>query len=194
MLAFEKSSHTYRWNGARAPSVTQLLDKLHSFAGVPEDVLEAARQRGTAVHRACHFFDENDLDETQLKPAVAGYLDGWKKFRSDHAVEIVECEQSGFHAVHRYAGTWDRVLRVAGDQWTADIKTGPPHWVMGLQTAAYERLRHPVGVPPRSKRATVHLRPDGTYHLRQWTDPSDWPAFVSLVTLHNIAEKHRGSV
>lgn len=190
VLTFDEASHTYRVDGAVVPSVTQLLGKLHDFAGVPLDVLEAARQRGTAVHKACHFYDESDLDEGRLSAQTTGYLEGWKKFRRESACEIVECEQRGVHPVHRFAGTWDRALAIADLPWTVDIKTGPPHWVMGLQLAAYNELRH----TQRIGRATVHLTADGNYKFKEWKDPTDWPAFLSLVTLHNIMEKHRGSV
>ncbi len=190
-LTFDEPTHVYRLDGRPVPSVTSLLGKLHDFAGVPADVLEAARQRGTAVHRACHFFDENDLDESQLTPQVAGYLQGWKKFRAESGCVIHECETMAAHPVHRFAGTYDRVLSFPSfSNGTLDIKTGEPHWVMGLQLAAYNALRSEIAAP----RATLHLRADGTYRLKHWVDHSDWPAFLSLVTLFNIMEKHRGSV
>lgn len=190
-LVFQAEGHRYLLDGQPIPSVTTLLGKLHSFAGVPEDVLEAARQRGTAVHRACHFLDEDDLDESQLTEQVAGYLSGWKRFKAESGCVIHECETMAAHPVHRFAGTWDRVLSFPTfDRGTLDIKTGEPHWVMGMQCAAYNALR---GVLP-SPRATLHLRVDGTYRLKRWTDPSDWPAFLSLVTLHTLMEKHRGPV
>ena len=46
MLTFDEPSHTYRWQGQVVRSVTQYLERLHSFAGVPVDVLEAAKKRG----------------------------------------------------------------------------------------------------------------------------------------------------
>lgn len=186
MLTFDAPTHTYRLDGEVIPSVTQLLDKLHSFAGVPLIYLEAARERGTAVHHACHYFDEDDLDEDTLTPQVRGYLEGWKKFRRESGCEIVECERMGAHPTHRFAGQWDRVLRIARTGWTGDVKTGEPHWCMGLQTAAYGALRG----APGDKRATIHLRADGTYRFKEWADPTDWPAFVSLITLHNVAKRH----
>lgn len=186
-LTFDAPSHTYRTSGAAVPSVTQLLGKLHSFAGVPLDVLEAARERGTAVHLACEFFDENDLDEAALDERTAGYLAGWKKFRSESRVEFTEIEQMAVHPLYRYAGKWDRGGLIDGIDWTIDIKTAAAsHWCWGLQTAGYAALRG----KPHSKRGTVQLRPDGTYRFKEWPDADDYPAFVSLVTLHNKAQRH----
>jgi hypothetical protein len=178
-LAFHEPTHTYRLDGQVVPSVTSLLDKLAQFAGVREEILAAARERGTAVHRACHYLDENDLDEASVAEEVVGYLRAWARFKS-------EVERMAAHPTLRFAGTWDRVLRIGGDEFTADIKTGEPAWPQGMQLAAYNALRG----AQTAKRATVHLRRDGTYRFREWHDPDDWPAFVSLVTLHWKAARH----
>ncbi len=187
MLTFEESSHTYRLDGAVIPSVTQLLGKLHSFAGVPEDVLEAARERGTAVHKATQYFDEDDLDEEKLDPQTAGYLAGWKSFVADSRVKFTAIEAMGSHPLHRYAGTVDRIGVIASLDWIIDIKTAAAsHPVWDLQSSAYAHL---FG-KPSAKRGTVQLRPDGKYKFCEWKDPAAWPTFLSLVTLFNWGMRH----
>jgi len=187
-LAFDAPTHTYRFAGQVVPSVTQLLDKLHSFAGVPHDVLEAAKERGTAVHVACELDDKGDLDEESVHPLVDGYLAGWRRFKAEMKPQILAIEDRGFNRLFRYAGTRDRRLLINGQPWTIDIKTSAAaHPCWGLQLAAYTRLFDGCF---EDRRGTVQLRPDGTYSLLSWTDPADWPTFAGIVQLTHWSTKH----
>ena len=194
MLTFDARTHTYRYGGKVVPGVTSLLDSLHSFAGVPWEVLEAARRRGSDVHLACQLYDENDLDEERLKakqPLVAGYLKGWKKFLRDCQPNWVAIEEPVYHEGQGYAGTPDRFgellykarrLPIA----QVDIKTAAAsHPVWGVQTAAYDEASG-----YRALRFTCQLAPEGTYRLIEWTDPSDWPMFLSLLNVHHWKVRH----
>lgn len=174
------------------PSVTQVLEGLHSFANVPWDILEAAQERGTDVHSACQFHDEDDLIESDLTPLVRGYLEGWKRFVLDCSPNWSAIEQQFYHPTLRYAGTPDRFgeLTLRGElvgQAQVDIKTAlASHPCWGVQTMAYN---HIAGLPG-ARRFTCQLRPDGTYRLIEWTDAQDWPVFVSLTTLRTWKERH----
>ena len=190
MLTFDPSNHSYRFSGRPVPSVTQLLQHLHSFEGVPHDVLEAAKERGTAVHLTTELFDKDDLVEDTLDPVLTGYLKGWRQFKADHKARFVGIEKRVYHPTFRYAGTYDRKGYLDGgpEVWRLDIKTSiQSHPVWGLQTAAYERADNPL---PGDRRGTVQLRPDGTYRFHEWTDAADWPTFVSLASLHHWTQKH----
>lgn len=188
MLTFDDATHTYYWNGKRVPGVTSILQALHNFDGVPANVLEAAQDRGTAVHLCCEYLDKGILDEDSVDPSITGYVDGWRRFTADLAPEWSHIEEMVYHRVLRYAGTVDRVGTIRGTGYVLDIKTSvAAHPVWGLQTAAYanaiEKQSH--------KRATVQLRSDGTYRLIEWDDPSDWPTFCSLLTVRNFLERHK---
>jgi hypothetical protein len=61
-----------------------------------------------------------------------------------------------------------------------------PHPVWGLQTSAYRQLlaeSDPAWLLAR--RATVQLKPDGTYKFIEWGNPQDWTTFLSLINLIN---------
>lgn len=187
-LTFDADSHTYRVGGQVVPSVTQLLEKLHSFAGVPRDVLAAAAERGTAVHIACEYHDTGGVDEESIDPAIRGYVAAYLRFLGDVRPKWMAVEQRVFHRPLRYAGTLDRAGQIDGRPWIVDLKTGATsHPVWGMQTAAYAQA---AGMPT-ANRGTVQLAADGTYRFREWKDPTDWPAFASLVTLHNWALSHK---
>ena len=187
MLTFNEELHEYRLDGEVIPSVTQVLGKLHDFSMVPKDILEAACQRGTIVHRLTEFHDQRDLD-----PASIGdywpYLDAWIAFCSDYGVEWEAIEERGYSARYGFAGTLDRrgrLTKIAPGRWIADVKTAKQlHRVFGMQLAAYRQIvaeSDPSWLI--SRRATVQLFADGTYKFTEWRNPSDWTAFLALIHL-----------
>lgn len=190
-LTFDPASHTYRVNGDVVRSVTQHLAALHSFAGVPLEVLEAAKERGTYVHDLTVAHDQGDLDEPEVHDQYRPYLAAWKSFVEATVPNWQDIETMGHSELHRYAGTWDRfgLLTWKGSRglWVLDIKTSEQdHPVWGLQTAAYRQLKAEQDRRlALARRGTVQLRPNGRWKLREWTDPSDWPAFQALLTLNH---------
>lgn len=191
-LTFDEPSHTYHYEGRVVPSVTQVLGKLHDFSMVPKDVLAAACERGTIVHKLCEYHDQGDLDPESIGDYWP-YLDAWIAFRQDYGAEWEAIEERHYSDRYGYAGTLDRrgTLRKLGGRWIVDAKTGASlHRVCGMQLAAYRQQvaeKHPAWLLAR--RATVQLRPDGTYLFREWTDPDDWSAFLSLIHLTNWSTK-----
>ena len=69
-LTYNETWHTYRYKGKIIPSVTQLLDD-GTYVGIPEDILESARLRGTLIHKEI---------EDYLKRGLKGYTDEATKF------------------------------------------------------------------------------------------------------------------
>lgn len=183
MLTFDQDTHTYHWNGQRVPGVTSILKALHSFDGVPADVLKAAGERGTAVHLCCEYLDRGILDESSIDPAISGYVDAWRLFCAEMRPEWSHIEHQCYHEALRYAGTFDRAGRMGGDKWLLDIKTSAAaHRVWGVQTAAYTNAAKLTD----HRRGTVQLRADGTYRLIEWKEPTDFPTFCALLTVNNF--------
>jgi len=93
-------------------------------------------------------------------------------------------EQRLYHPEFGYCGTSDRTGSVRGFKSVLDIKKmmtlGP---VIGVQTAAYMEAHNRHGADI-TKRYALGLRPDGTYRLQEFVDPSDLPCFMSLLTMH----------
>jgi hypothetical protein len=190
MLDFNDELHQYTFNGVVKPSVTQCLSKLHDFGLVRKDILEAACQRGSFVHTLCEYHDENDLDSASIG-IYAGYLDAWIAFCADYKAVWEGIEVRGYSERYGYAGTWDRHGLLNGAKFVCDIKTSQAsHPVWGLQTAAYRQLKAETDSSwMLARRATVQLRPDGTYKFIEWTDPTDWTTFLSLINLINWSQK-----
>lgn len=190
MLTFDEASHTYTWDGIKIPSVTTVLSPLVDYSMVHPEVLERGRQLGSAVHRMTELYDLDDLDETSLQPVMLKYLDAWKKFREDTNFVPDTIEKRMYHPIHRYCGTSDRTGVIRGKKAVIDIKKmmslGP---VIGVQLAAYQAM-HNLEQEGITHRYALGLRPDGTYRLEPYTDPSDFAVFLSLLTIKNWKAKH----
>lgn len=188
LLTFDAERHEYRFLGAVVPGVTQVLQPLVDFSRVSRDVLEAKRDLGSRVHYACQLADENDLDEDSVEADVEPYLAAWRLFLRESGAVVLQNEMRVFDPMLQFAGTLDNVLLLDGKKWLADKKTSiSVPLAAGPQTAAYARALGDLSV---THRAAVRLRADGSYRFDALTDPDDWPAFLSCLTLHRFKEKH----
>jgi hypothetical protein len=109
VIAFDPVPHTYSVDGVRLPSVTQVLQAadIINFDGVPQPILLAARDRGAAVHQACHYFNEDDLDVEAFAaefPTYWPYLSAWITFRRESGFELAtDFDQVAGRLIKRYA-------------------------------------------------------------------------------------------
>lgn len=184
---FDEAAHVYTVDGVPVPSVTQLLAPIkQDFSMVRADVLEAKRELGSAVHLACEYDDNDELDGDQCDALVMGYVEAWRRFRREKRADVLENERKIFHPTLGYAGTLDRLMQFDGEAWLIDLKTSAgPVPSYGVQLAGYtELLRVDCGAGFTPKRATVHLRGDGTYLLKQFSDTNDFACFRALLSIN----------
>jgi len=188
-ITFDAPTHVYRLNGARVPSVTQLLRPLIDLSGIPRDVLEAKRDLGQRIHAACHYLSENDLDPSSVEADVEPYLDGFARFLRETRARIVANEQIVYSAQWGYAGQLDLIVEIERTRWLLDIKScvAVP-MSAGPQTAGYHRA---LGDPAVTRRGALRLTPDGRYVLEPLDDPNDWACFLAALTLHRFKESHK---
>lgn len=194
-LEFDEVAHIYTRNGMILPSVTTIMRPLTAYIYdiIPPDVLAAAAQKGTNVHRAVEFYEQYGWDK--VAPEITGYVEAWKKFRIDHPdLEIVASEQRGYHPVYGYAGTMDIIARdVKNDSFhLMDIKTGsvasPMMWAVQLSAYA-EMLRH-FGIDVASK-TVIHLINNGAYKLYK-IDANEFSTFTACVVVKTYQQKMKG--
>jgi hypothetical protein len=148
------------------PGVTTVL----KVAGLIDDqwCTEAARRRGSAVHAACHYLDEDDLPESWLESSPhAGYVRAWLKFKVQTGFRPSLIEHRVFHKKLGYCGTLDRAGSFRSSEpsepdTVLDIKTGEAQRWHRIQLAAYANC---LDVPGRYRRMTVLLRADETYAI-----------------------------
>lgn len=211
-LDFEPIGHHYALNGVPVPSVTGILraSGIVDFSRIPASDLEAARYRGSIVHQAVHYYNEDDINLDAFRaefPGFVGYLEGWFRFREQRRFRPVLNEHRVASIRHGVAGTLD-TLGIIDDDHAAllDYATGRPEDVAkNLQTAAYLGLAHEWAEEgpdpqlqkfltdyPTIKRYAVALRRDGTFKLEPYKDPADFRKFLTLNEAQRIVAAHRG--
>ena len=90
---YSEEWHCYRYNGEIIPSVTQLLDD-GTYVGIPEDILEHARIRGTLIHKEI---------EEYLKHNLKGYTDEFYEFLSIYTSESEKFLNKAIFDIKTYA-------------------------------------------------------------------------------------------
>jgi len=147
---------------------------------------EAGRERGRAVHLACQYLDENDLDSASIDPAIAGYVEAYRGFRREQVqaqdAMWIECPQQDSRGLYR--GTPDRIL-VARPRAIWDLKSGAYEAWHPIQLAAYVNM---MDDPFAYRRIGIYLRPDGKYSIREFPKTEyirDLNVFLSALNIYN---------
>ena len=187
ILQFDPAGHIYSYAGPgeeifrQVPSITQIIrpmnDEHYGLGnGVgPNQALSHAAERGQAVHEACWFYDQDDLDEDSLDEEIKPYVAAYRKFREESNIEIVEIEtpRVGFHGKIVFAGRPDRIVRVRNARGRRlalsplDIKaTVDMAPAVGVQLAGYAQLLGPA-LGGRNLFG-LQLKADGTYRLHEY--------------------------
>lgn len=184
VLILDPKTHIYTVDGIRKPGITEIIKS----AGLVDDrwYTDYSAERGSAAHKACHFFDENDLDESSVDPAILPYLEAWKKFRAESGFSPEIIEEPLYSEAFQFAGTPDRAGILNGDIVIPEIKTGLISVVTGIQLAAQQILLEEVKGIRVKKRFAVQLTSRGTYKLTQFPDPHDRAIFLHCLSVHNF--------
>lgn len=193
-LTLDEATHTYRLGDRVLPSVTQITATIAPLFGIPRGVLEAKADLGTAVHLATQFYDEGDLDADSLPESVGPYFRAYAQFLHDYEPRWTHIEHRVHHPGYGYAGTLDRAGYLSGLKGVrkdalclvdlkATYRIAP---VYSVQTALYARALDEAV----QHRFALQLKPDGTYRLEEFRDPSDLSVGLAALTLLNWRARH----
>ena len=185
---FDAVSHTYRLDGEVVPGVTSVLKSVGiiDYSFIPQEILQRASKRGTAVHLALQYLDEGCLDRTSVDVEHRGYIEAYERFVTESGFEPAHIEHRVYHPVYRYAGTLDRTGLLNGTLTILDFKTGlvlPGH---ALQLAAYANC---LAAPRRFRRIALQLNADATYRVYEYPMRSfnpDANLFLSALACHQF--------
>lgn len=182
-VEFEPVGHTYKLDGAPVPSVTQVLQLLEDFSGIPAHILEAARVFGSHVHDAVAFDIRGRLDWQTLDLALVPYVEAWRKFKADSGFVVLASEAVVAHRLHRFAGKLDLRGVLNKRRVLIDIKSGQLPRTVGPQTAAYDEGGKDTHGIKCERRYCLQLNPSLPcgYKLHALTNPSDWSMFLSAL-------------
>lgn len=197
MLTFDAETHTYKFDGAVIPHVTQIIAPLTNYDRIPADKLEIARQQGMAIHKMVELDCRNDLDLARLPAWMRGCYQAWLRFKDETGFEAWASENYVHHARLGFAGTLDLAgvmqRRRRAKPAVIDVKrslyAGP---AIGLQTAGYLDAWNSARAAPErlQERHALVLYPAGTYRLESYEDRDDHLAFLACLQQLRWREKH----
>lgn len=184
-------SHVYSLDGVVVPGVSECLKNaaLSDYSQVPVGVLQAAADRGTALHEATALLDQENLDLESVDPAIQGYLLSYQLWREKTRPDYLQIENWQIFDCGglKYGGTIDRIgwlpspiVGTDDDLWVLDIKTSSKRqdW-WALQTAAYDEKQD-------KRRGVIHCFKDGKMaQLIEHTEDTDysiWEACLRIET------------
>ena len=191
-IIFDDPTHTYTVNGARFPSVTEVVGMLRPESGARHDVLEYKRQLGKAVHKAIELMEGGTLDVGSLDPAIVPFVGAWSKFKAETEFAVLHSEMIVYSKKLRVAGTLD-LTGMRGDLIELlDLKAV---WEMGdetaIQTAGYSMLYEELTGVKVQRRGGLQLLRDGSYRYHPYKDGNDRNVFLACLTVHNWKANHR---
>lgn len=190
---FQAAGHIYRHEGRIVPSVTQVLTLagLDELANVPRRCLVRAAAVGTAVHQACEFLDQDDLDLDSLDPEIVGYVLGWQEFKRENDFSPVVIERRGIAVGEiSYGFCLDRIGVLGDREVLLDIKTGQKaaaSWA--VQTAAYALAEEFDG-----PRLSVHVSKDGTYQIIPHNEEGDFQVWHNALEVAHWKLQHGAKI
>ena len=174
-LVFDEDKHEYTIGGRRIPSVTEIVAPIlsDSYKVLSPQIMQNAARRGTRVHEITQLIDYGcDIDELEIEPELAGYINAYLKFLRTYNPEWDAIEQP-VHYCEEYAGTIDRAGLICGEQWIVDFKTvssmDRAHRIaLTAQLSGYQKAYAQGRRMPR--RAGLLLKSDGSFTLYKAAD------------------------
>lgn len=186
-IDYNDADHSYKIDDKSVLSVTQVMEKagLVAFSGVPPWILEAARQRGVAVHETLEYWDGDDLDLFSLAPILHKYLKQWLLWIKQAQFSCLCIEKIVTSKKHQYAGTVDRIGLSVDGLTIVDIKTSEEtkrgRINLGIQLAGYTNAYN-EGKKKKdqiAKRIGVYLT-ETSFKEIVFTDEYDKPWFEAI--------------
>lgn len=179
-------NHVYTIDGKEClfPSVTEVLSKTGFIDS--RWFTEYARQRGTFVHDIVSWYLLKELDADSVDPALQGYFDAWVAFEKDTGFTCFETEHPKININYGYVGKPDLMGTMGKHFCVIDVKTGQIMPWTALQLAGYEML---YDMP--KKRFALHLKENGKYSLKEFTDRKDKNIFLAALSCYHWQQNHK---
>jgi hypothetical protein len=178
------------------PTVTECIAPWVDWSKIPPGVLQAAADRGTAVHAACANIAQG-IPVIGISVECAGYVDSFRGWFDTIVEEVLLIEERLFDEANGYCGQIDLLVGTKqGEIWLIDVKTPlalSKSW--RVQLAAYHHLcdlwaeKNNVCL---DRYGSLRLRPDGGIPAVDWYEGSAAPDFNIFLSALNCFRFFKG--
>jgi len=170
------AKHEYRetTQGLDLFSVSQIRKMAHDpYVGIPEQVMEAARQRGTLLHRRFWRVLASQAGLLPVPPAIpqfAGYCASMDEWVKRNQVMPVKIEEASLSLKYGFAGTPDALVLFRKKQRLTliDLKTGQINLTDPMQLLLYQKMDD---YEEAVDLIDVYVQEDGSYAVEKPVTP-----------------------
>lgn len=101
--------------------------------------MEKVSDLGSRIHEFVEYdLKKLDYPDSKVSEDMLPAIESWENFKSANKIEMVESERTVFSPRWRTAGTCDLVVKLNGDLFVGDFKTGGVYPSAFTQMAAYK--------------------------------------------------------
>lgn len=172
--------------------VTKIIGSVFPFPieHIPEGVLQASQDFGTAVHETVRLYLKGTLNLATLDPVLVKYLEQFKKWQKDTNFKVMGCSKRLVSKKYNFTGELDLWGEDMGILTIPDIKTTATiSKTVGVQLAGYEiLLREYLKTAGKIKRRILRLH-DDRYDYLPLDDKGDLSVFLSCLCIHNFKKR-----
>lgn len=181
------------------PRVTAILNDLGlspDFSGIPPAVLDAARDRGVALHQAVEAVVYGYLDEGSLSPDVMTRLDAYRKFITESGYTTTHTEIRVEHPAWGYCGHPDSIGWLSGKRTLLDWKAidsldvAPASYQLAAYALAWD-ASHPK--EPIAVAGVVQLKSDGRYSFHEIDRAEAERIWLCAVAVYHAKRQRRAA-
>lgn len=149
----------------------------------PYQSSDKAKSRGSTVHSIVEAYVHSKTHIESIPEEFRGYAQGFYKWVEQMKVEIQEHEKTVFNPKERYAGTLDLIVKLNGELYVIDAKTGKDIYAEShLQTSAYQNCFDKGMIKGVG---TLLLMENGSYKFETHRDTDKfYQAFLAAKTLY----------
>lgn len=130
-----------------APKDSSYYEWLKKYGNASDTISLEAMEKGSTVHKLTELYDKGNVISAQREDGSPIYSSNeWEmfikyvEFSEKHKPEVIVNEASYCLSYLGYGGTLDRVVKLNGETWLLDIKTGNMYEYYWMQLASYKRL------------------------------------------------------
>ena len=187
-VTFDADRHEYRIDGARVPSVTEIIKPVQRELGGSEEVRDYKRQIGKALDSAIMILERGEeIDEDSLDPALVPFLQAWLKFKRETGFRVLINQQIVYSRKLRFAGTPDMMGTRSEGPTPDELVDTKCVWAIdpatAIQTAGYAiAAQESLGLQIK-RRGGLQLLRDGSYRFHPYRDEMDLHVFRACLSI-----------
>jgi hypothetical protein len=124
--------------------------------GAHKEYMNRVSDLGSRLHKWVEYDLKNlKFPDAELKEDMIRGIESWDAFKASHEIELIDSERVLFSRTYRFGGTMDLRLKVDGQAYVADLKTGSVQSKAFIQLSAYKHMLQEMGLSDGSEKLLV---------------------------------------